>query len=209
MPWGVVYPPDSFAGLEFGETPIHPSQIYFSLAGLLLFVFLWRMRKRVTAPGTLFWTFIVCFALVRVGLDVTRAYEPTSVVAQWGGLDVTESQLFSLALALFGSLMIMRVRRLPRSPFRTYHPGRERRVRRDDRVRSGEAEHQAPRRRRAHSRDPVACNGHVEPPISRSSPAWLRCGSSETEPGWPSVAAPCQPCCGPATLALAMTATGH
>ena len=111
LPWGIVYPPDSYPGLEFGETPIHPSQIYFSLAGLLLFVFLWRMRKRITAPGQLFWTFIVCFALVRVGLDVTRAYEPTSVVAQWGGLDVTESQLFSLALALFGSLMIMRVRR--------------------------------------------------------------------------------------------------
>src|SRR5262245_3692263 len=27
LPWGVVFPPDSFAGLEFGTTPVHPSQL--------------------------------------------------------------------------------------------------------------------------------------------------------------------------------------
>jgi len=110
LPWGVVYPPDSFPGLEFGHTPIHPSQIYFALAGLALFALLWNVRRRFTVPGTLFWIFIVLFALIRIPLDSTRAYEPGARVAI-GSLAVTESQIVSLAMALFGILMILRLRR--------------------------------------------------------------------------------------------------
>ena len=113
LPWGVTYPPDSFAGLEFGNAPIHPSQLYFSLFGLALFALLWSLRKRFTVPGTLFWTFLAFFAVGRILLDFTRAYEPGSMVARFGDVDVTESQFFSLALALFGSLMIIRLRRAP------------------------------------------------------------------------------------------------
>jgi phosphatidylglycerol:prolipoprotein diacylglycerol transferase len=115
LPWGVVYPADTFPGLEFGQTPIHPAQIYFAIAGLALFAFLWGIRKRVTVPGQLFWTFVVLFALVRVFLDVTRAYEPSAVITTIGTLEVTESQLVSLALALFGALMILRLRRSTRA----------------------------------------------------------------------------------------------
>jgi phosphatidylglycerol---prolipoprotein diacylglyceryl transferase len=116
LPWGIVYPPDSFPGLEFGSTPIHPSQAYFAIAGLGLFLLLWSIRKRMTLPGQLFWLFIVLFSLVRVPLDFTRAYEPDSVLGRVGGLDVTESQLISLTLALFGLLMMARLRRQRLAP---------------------------------------------------------------------------------------------
>jgi phosphatidylglycerol:prolipoprotein diacylglycerol transferase len=111
LPWGVVFPPESFAGLEFGPAAVHPSQLYFAVAGLALFGIAWTLRRRLTVPGTLFWTVIVLFALVRIPLDLTRAYEPEAVVAHAGAIDVTESQLTSLALALFGTLMILRLRR--------------------------------------------------------------------------------------------------
>jgi phosphatidylglycerol:prolipoprotein diacylglycerol transferase len=111
LPWGVVYPPDSFPGLEFGQTPIHPAQLYFSIAGLALFALLWALRTRLTVPGHLFWLFIVLMALTRIGLDFTRAYEPNSVVAHLGGLDISESQVVSLMLALVGVLMMLRLRR--------------------------------------------------------------------------------------------------
>jgi phosphatidylglycerol:prolipoprotein diacylglycerol transferase len=116
--WGVVYPPDSFPALEFGETPIHPSQLYFAIAGLLLFLLTWSIRRRISVPGVLFWIFIVLFALIRIPLDFTRAYEPGSMVSIAHGLEVTESQLTSIALALFGLLMIVRLRRtaVSRSP---------------------------------------------------------------------------------------------
>jgi phosphatidylglycerol:prolipoprotein diacylglycerol transferase len=112
MPWGVHFPPDSFAGLEFGNAAVHPSQLYFALAGLVLFGVTWRLRKRFETPGTLFWLFMLLFALVRVLLDMTRAYEPESTVATWGMVTIHESQVVSLALALFSMLMILRLRRL-------------------------------------------------------------------------------------------------
>ena len=111
LPWGVVFPPDSFAGLEFGNAPVHPSQLYFALAGLLLFGLTWSQRRRFEVPGTLFWTFIILFALIRIPLDFTRAYEPSAQALRLGGLEWTESQVTSLALALFGALMILRLRR--------------------------------------------------------------------------------------------------
>src|SRR6185503_4596531 len=89
LPWGVVFPPDSYAGLEFGNAPVHPSQLYFALAGFALFALAWALRKRFTVPGTLFWMFIVLFALVRIPLDMTRVYEAEATVLHIGALQVT------------------------------------------------------------------------------------------------------------------------
>lgn len=111
LPWGVVYPPETFPALEFGETPIHPSQLYFSLASLALFAVLWALRKRTRVAGELFWGCVVAYALMRIPLDLTRAYEPGTVLAHIGPFDVTESQLVSLTMALFALLMLVRLRR--------------------------------------------------------------------------------------------------
>ena len=111
LPWGVVFPPDSYAGLEFGNATVHPSQLYLAGTGLLLFLLTWGLRGRVRVPGTLFWLFIILFALVRIPIDFTRAYEPESTLLRLPGFGVTESQLTSLAIALFGLLMTVRLRR--------------------------------------------------------------------------------------------------
>ena len=111
LPWGVTFPPDSFAGLEFGNARVHPSQLYFALAGFVLFVFTWSTRKRFRVPGTLFWTFMILFALIRIPLDFTRAYKPGALALTVWGVDVTQSQVTSVAIALFGALMILRLRR--------------------------------------------------------------------------------------------------
>jgi phosphatidylglycerol:prolipoprotein diacylglycerol transferase len=111
LPWGVTFPPDSFAGLEFGNAPIHPAQLYFAFAGLILFLVTWGLRKRITVPGVLFWTFMALFSLIRIPLDLTRAYEPEAVLLRAGSLPVTESQIESAGIALFALLMILRRRR--------------------------------------------------------------------------------------------------
>jgi phosphatidylglycerol---prolipoprotein diacylglyceryl transferase len=111
LPWGVQFPADSFPAQEYGPVPVHPSQLYFAAAGLALFGITWAVRRRVRVPGTLFWSFVAMFALVRIPLDLTRAYEPEAVVFTRGALQVTESQLTSLVLILFALLMIARLRR--------------------------------------------------------------------------------------------------
>jgi phosphatidylglycerol:prolipoprotein diacylglycerol transferase len=114
MPWGVVFPQDSFAGLEFGDAAVHPAQLYFSIAGLILFALMWALRTRVRTPGVLFWTFIALFAITRIPLDLTRAYEVEAQIARVGGWTITESQLMSSTMALFAALMIVRLRRQAR-----------------------------------------------------------------------------------------------
>jgi hypothetical protein len=42
---------------------------------------------------------------------MTRAYEAEATLLRLGGMDLTESQLTSVALALFGLLMLLRLRR--------------------------------------------------------------------------------------------------
>ena len=110
-PWGVVFPRDSFATLEFGDQPVHPSQLYDAFAGLVLFAVFQLLRRRMRVPGVLFWSFIAAFALIRIPLDMTRAYEVNAVLLRVGSVDVTESQLMSAGLALFAVLMILRLRR--------------------------------------------------------------------------------------------------
>jgi phosphatidylglycerol:prolipoprotein diacylglycerol transferase len=118
LPWGVKFPHDSFAYLEFGDTPVHPSQLYNAGLGLLLFAVLWAVRKRVTVPGTLFWSFLLAFGLARIPIDLTRAYEADAVLLRAGAVSVTESQLTSAALALFSAMMLLRLRREASAPAR-------------------------------------------------------------------------------------------
>jgi phosphatidylglycerol:prolipoprotein diacylglycerol transferase len=115
LPWGVVYPPDTFPSLEFGTQPLHPAQLYFALFGAALFALFWLLRKRPDPPGVHFWTFVCIYGLGRVFLDLTRAYEPSAQVLMLGNVSVSESQLMSLALTLFALLMIHRRLRASRT----------------------------------------------------------------------------------------------
>lgn len=110
-PFGVIFPHDSFAQLEFGDVPVHPSQLYNAVSGLVLFTLVWLLRKRIRTPGVLFWVFIAMFAAVRIGIDMTRAWEVDATLLHLGSFGLTESQLTSVALVLFSLLMIMRLRR--------------------------------------------------------------------------------------------------
>ena len=111
LPWGVRFPADSFASLEFGNVAVHPAQLYFSALGFGLFTLLWSIRKRVATPGVLFWTFVALFAFLRIPLDLTRAYEPEAQAFTIGTTVVTESQITSLLVGLIALLMILRLRR--------------------------------------------------------------------------------------------------
>jgi phosphatidylglycerol:prolipoprotein diacylglycerol transferase len=109
MPWGVVFPPDSYAGVEFGNAPLHPAQLYAAFAGLVLFLIFWGLRTRTRVPGVLFWIFIATFAALRIGIDFTRAWERDAQVFAIGDMPITESQVTSGVLILFSLLMVLRL----------------------------------------------------------------------------------------------------
>ena len=111
--YAVDVAPDGNEGLVLATTTSYDAAIIdLMLPGLDGLTLIERLRsKRIATPGMLFWLFIVLFAAVRVPLDFTRAYEADSVLGRIGGLEFTESQLVSLTLALFGLLMMVRMRR--------------------------------------------------------------------------------------------------
>lgn len=70
---GVVFPPTSIAGREFGPVPLHPVMLYEMVLNGLGFVLLWHLRKRLPTPGRLFGLYLVYYALVRSFTSLFRA----------------------------------------------------------------------------------------------------------------------------------------
>ena len=53
LPMGIRFTTISRAGLAFPDTPLHPTQLYYSLASLVLFFCLLRLKKKGHPPGAL------------------------------------------------------------------------------------------------------------------------------------------------------------
>jgi phosphatidylglycerol:prolipoprotein diacylglycerol transferase len=76
LPWGVVFPSFSAAGSTFHGIPVHPTQIYESLAEFIVFLLLIRIERVKPFDGFVFWIFIIFAASIRFLVDFLRYYEP-------------------------------------------------------------------------------------------------------------------------------------
>jgi phosphatidylglycerol:prolipoprotein diacylglycerol transferase len=76
LPWALRFPPNSPVGAtSFWQERIHPTQLYSSLAGLILFGIALILERRRWRPGVLFGVMIVLYAGFRFGIDFVRYYE--------------------------------------------------------------------------------------------------------------------------------------
>jgi phosphatidylglycerol:prolipoprotein diacylglycerol transferase len=75
--YGVIFPPDSPAGSTFPYTKIHPTQLYSSFFGFLLFLIILKLEKRklIRKAGVIFSIFLFLYALFRFLIDFLRYYE--------------------------------------------------------------------------------------------------------------------------------------
>ncbi len=77
LPWGVTFPPDSFAAAEFGPVHhIHPIQLFSASADLAVFVLLLLFSRRSRLAGATFCLYGVLAGGVRFGLEFLRGDEP-------------------------------------------------------------------------------------------------------------------------------------
>jgi phosphatidylglycerol:prolipoprotein diacylglycerol transferase len=108
LPWGVTFHEDSFAGSTFPGVPLHPTQLYLSLAGFANFTLVWSLRKRLERrPGQLFFLFLLIESGSRFAIDFFRHYHPDgeSVVLLGTSLSLTQVLCLGLvAIALAGLL---------------------------------------------------------------------------------------------------------
>ena len=101
-PIGVVFPAGSPAGHYHAGVTIHPTQIYSSLYGLVIFVLLILLDRKERFDGFLFAWLCILYGIARFIVDFFRFYEDSAVIA--GGL--TDNQVISIVLILFGAVYL-------------------------------------------------------------------------------------------------------
>ncbi|HEX9899195.1 MAG TPA: prolipoprotein diacylglyceryl transferase [Candidatus Methylomirabilis sp.] len=73
LPWGLVFAPNTPAGMQFGTTPLHPVMLYEMAIDLGIFAVLWRLRTRSSRDGFLFGLYVLLYSGGRFVVEVFRA----------------------------------------------------------------------------------------------------------------------------------------
>lgn len=99
VPWGMVFPGG-------GALPRHPSQLYEAfLEGLVMFIILNVISRKVPRDGVVFWSFIGLYGLFRFLVEFVR--EPDEQLGFLFGT-LSMGQLLSLPMFLLGAAMVVR-----------------------------------------------------------------------------------------------------
>lgn len=102
LPWAVRFPQHAPAFHQFGAAGLHPSQLYSSAAGFLIFGLLLFWERRSARPGQTLGRFLLLYGCARFVIDFSRYYEP----AQRWLLGWSNNQWLSLLLAVGGLAML-------------------------------------------------------------------------------------------------------
>jgi phosphatidylglycerol:prolipoprotein diacylglycerol transferase len=95
VPWGMYFP------LDYTNQLRHPSQLYEAFfEGIVLFVILWSIRKKVAFDGALFGLYFIGYGAVRFIIEFFR--EPdTQIGLIWGILSM--GQMLCVLMMLAGA----------------------------------------------------------------------------------------------------------
>ncbi|RLB96186.1 MAG: prolipoprotein diacylglyceryl transferase [Deltaproteobacteria bacterium] len=105
LPWAVVFTdPESLAPRGI---PLHPTQLYSSLNGLLIFALLVGLRRIKSFDGQLFWSYVLLYAVTRSIIEIFRG-DPRGMF--FGGA-ISTSQLFGSIMAAVAIVMLIVLKR--------------------------------------------------------------------------------------------------
>ena len=92
--WGVIFThPKSLAPLNI---PIHPTQLYSALSGIIIFIILMTLRKRKQFQGQIFLWFLIFHSTARLLIERYRGDDRGVLL----GSDMSVTQLLTLLLLL-------------------------------------------------------------------------------------------------------------
>ncbi|MCK4330435.1 prolipoprotein diacylglyceryl transferase [candidate division WOR-3 bacterium] len=106
IPWGVVFPPESYASMVYGEqVSLHPTQLYSSFAGLISFFILLFIEKKIKKKlhGLIFFSFLILYGTWRFIIELFRWHDPELILFGW----FTRGQAFSIASIILGITLIL------------------------------------------------------------------------------------------------------
>ncbi len=102
LPWAITFMhPDSLAPKGM---PLHPTQIYSSVNGLVIFVVLVSLKRVKAFEGQLFWMYVLLYGVSRSIIEIFRGDERGMLV---GGLFSTSQFIGVLMIAVSLVMMII------------------------------------------------------------------------------------------------------
>ncbi len=102
-PLGMVFPPDSPAGYTYSGIHIHPTQLYSSFYGLVIFFALILRERKKSFDGYTFAFMLILYGIARFIVDTFRFYEESAVI--WRGF--VDNQLISVGLVAGGLVLLL------------------------------------------------------------------------------------------------------
>ena len=72
LPWGIHFPPDSPAGRAYPGLATHPSMIYEMILDVLVFAYLWGIRKKGYRDGFPTAMYVILYSLARSLVSFSR-----------------------------------------------------------------------------------------------------------------------------------------
>jgi phosphatidylglycerol:prolipoprotein diacylglycerol transferase len=110
LPWAITFSdPASLAPLH---VPLHPTQIYESMAGFAIFGILYATRDRFRTPGVRFWTMLILYGAARSFLEIFRD-DPRGFLGP-----LSESQVVSGVLIAYAVVSLVAARAKAKFPSR-------------------------------------------------------------------------------------------
>jgi phosphatidylglycerol:prolipoprotein diacylglycerol transferase len=114
-PWAVTYPRghETFKLDAAAATPVHPTQIYDSLLGLALYLFLAWLYRRKKFDGQVFAAYLICYAFARSAVERFRGdYTADHIYRGF----LTPAQLVSAGIFLAGLILFVVLRNQTSKP---------------------------------------------------------------------------------------------
>ena len=107
-PWAIRFPLDH----ETRGLPVHPTQIYEAVAGLLLFFFLEWCYRRKRFDGQVIGLYLICYAILRGLIETFRGDYPVKYLFNI----LTPAQVVSVFILVAGVVLYLALRRrIPRA----------------------------------------------------------------------------------------------
>jgi len=100
LPWAIAFP----NGLPPTIDPVHPTQIYEALIMLIVFLYLWKIRKDSNKTGYIFSLYLILAGSERFIIEFLRNTTPSPVP----GLSI--AQVMAVLIILFGLYKIFKLR---------------------------------------------------------------------------------------------------
>ncbi|MFA6472824.1 MAG: prolipoprotein diacylglyceryl transferase [Candidatus Latescibacterota bacterium] len=101
-PFGIIFPDTCAAGSYFPGVPIHPTQLYNSLVGLMIFGLLLWLERYKKFDGFTALMFFMLYSIGRFTIDFFRYYEESMQV-----FSLSQNQIISLILFIVSAALLI------------------------------------------------------------------------------------------------------